>query len=232
MPASQPTRASAFLFLWASLAAIPLLAQRVPSQAEPLSGQAAVLNMRLRAQLWVRSSVDPAAWLMPGIDAAFSMAHPPRQQPPAWSDGVEGFAHLYAGYLARQSAATSAQAAVAAILREDDRYQPAQQGNALRRASHAASFTLFDRRVSGRRTLAVSSLAAAFTAAELANTWLAPQFQNSTHLTQRTLTSLGALAGSNLAAEFRPEAIRLTRRASHGLSHLRPGTTKVSRKEE
>lgn len=216
MPASLPTRASAFVFLCAFFAVGPAHAQterQPPAMSAPLSPPQ-------RAHLWLRASVDPAAWFMPGLDAAFSMAHPPRQQPPAWSVGAEGFAHLYAGYLARQSAATMAQAAVAALLHEDTRYQPAAQGNPLRRAARAVSFTVVDRRASGRspsgrRAIAVSSFAAAFTAAALANTWVAPQFQNSTHLAQRTLTSLAALSGSTLTAEFRPDAIRITHRLAH-----------------
>lgn len=223
MPASLPTRASAFLFLWAVSAALPLQAQLKTGHSDPPSETLVPLTPRLRARLWVRTSTDATAWLVPGLEAAFSMAHPPRRQQPAWSVGAEGFVHLYSGYLARQSAATSAQTVAAALLHEDNRYLPAPPGSALRRAAHAVSFTVIDRRASagsGHRMPAISSLAAAFTAAELANTWLAPQFQNSTHLVQRTLTSLGSLAGSELATEFRPDAVRLMRRVTHGISRV------------
>lgn len=187
--------------------------------AQSTPGQSAnSLTTSLRAHLLVRQSTAPTAWLAPGLEAACSMAHPPRHQPSDWSVGAGGFAHLYSGYLARQSASTAAQFIVAALLEEDTCYRPSTQHNPLRRAAYAAVFPLFDRRVSGRRTVAVSSFAAAFTAAALANTWLPAQFRNSAHLTQRTLTSLAALSGSVLAAEFHPEAIRLTHRLTHPLA--------------
>ncbi len=165
------------------------------------------------AMAWERS-VDVTAWLVPGFEAGFAMAHPARNQPADWSLGASGFAHLYAGYLARQTAATAAQSATALALDEDPRYWPSPSGNPMRRAAHAAVFTLFDQRNRGwrRHTVAVSNLVAALTAASLANTWQPAQFQNSTHLAQRTLTSLAGIAGGNLAAEFRPELTRVARR--------------------
>uniref|UniRef100_E6QL28 Uncharacterized protein n=1 Tax=mine drainage metagenome TaxID=410659 RepID=E6QL28_9ZZZZ len=101
-------------------------------------------------------------------------------------------------------------------LGEDPRYWPSRRGNAMRRGAHAAMFTLFDQRNSGRRrhAVAVSNFVAAVTAASLANTWQPAQFQNSTHLAQRTLTSFAGIAGGNLAAEFRPEMKRLVSRYS------------------
>lgn len=211
----QPTLASALVVLCAFFSAV---ASPATAQGTPCAG-AAPLTAGLRLRLFADSVRDPMAWVAPGFDAALSMAHPPRRQPPEWSVGGNGFAHLYAGALARQSAATTAQFAVAALLREDTRYRASLRGNPLRRAAHAATFTLVDRGNSGDRRLAVSSLAAAFTAAALANTWQPPQFQNSTHLLQRTLTSLAALSGSTLAAEFRPDAVRVTHRLAHRLMH-------------
>lgn len=208
MRCPTPAFASAFVLFCACIpaAALPAPANSVP---EP---SAAPFTSRQRLRLFAHTATDPVAWLAPGFDAALSMAHPPRQQPPDWSVGANGFAHLYAGALARQSAASATQFAVAALLREDTRYRASARRNPLRRAAHAATFTLVDRGRSGHRRLAVSSLAAAFTAAALANTWQPPQFQNTTHLTQRTLTSLAALSGSALALEFRPDAVRLTHR--------------------
>ncbi len=235
MVRAMPTSASAFLLCGSLLAAssIPALAQ----VSEPDSGLASglvsapvsapdsgsarragtlpPLTLPLRTRLWMQASADPVAWLMPGFDAALALAHPPRQQPAAWNTG--DFAGLYGGYLARQSAATAAQTAVAALLREDPRYRRLGNGSLVHRAGYAAGATLVDWRSGTRRMPAVSSLAAAATAAALANTWVAPRFQNTTHLTQRMLTSLAALAGSALAAEFRPDALRLTRRAGHAL---------------
>ncbi len=223
-----PTSASAFLCCTTLLAASPIssLAQVSARASIPDSGRAGplpLLTLHLRTRLWMQSSTDPVAWLMPGFDAALALAHPPRQQQRVWNTGE--FAGLYGGYLARQSAATATQAAVAALLREDPRYRRLGHGSLAHRAGYAAGATLVDWRSGAetRRMPAASSLAAAATAAALANTWVAPRFQNTTHLTQRMLTSLAALAGSALAAEFRPDALRLTRRTGQGLAGLATG---------
>ncbi len=222
-----PTFASAFVVLCACYSApapattpAPAASVASASPASPIADPgAASFTSRQRLHLFAHSVTDPLSWLAPAVDAALSMAHPPRRQPAAWSVGANGFAHLYAGSLARQSAAVTAQFAVAALLQEDTRYRASARKNPLRRATHAATFTLVDRGRSGHRRLALSSLAAAFTAAALANTWQPPQFQNSTHLTQRTLTGLAALSGSTLALEFRPDALRMARSVSrHALA--------------
>ena len=212
MRCPTPTVASAFVFLCACCTpAAPATPPTTASAPSISVSRPAPFTTRQRLRLFAHTVADPVAWLAPGFDAALSMAHPPRHQPAAWSVGASGFAHLYAGSLARQSAASAAQFAVAALLREDTRYRASARRNPVRRVVHAATFTLVDRGRSGHRRLAVSSLAAAFTAAALANTWQPPQFQNSTHLTQRTLTSLAALSGSTLALEFRPDAMRMAR---------------------
>lgn len=180
---------------------------QVESPVEPPREHDA-LSAREQSVLARDRSLDATAWLVPAFEAGFAMAHPARNQPADWSIGASGFAHLYAGYLARQSAATATQFATALVLGEDPRYWPSRDHNPARRAAHAALSTVFDQRSRGwqRHTVALSNLAAAFTAASLANAWQPAQFRNSTHLGQRTLTSLAGIAGGNLAAEFRPEA--------------------------
>jgi len=154
------------------------------------------------------TAVGPRALFVPAFPAAFRMANPPNNYPAGWRQGTQAFGRNYGDQLATTSAFETSRFAVGAALHEDLRYHPSTSTNFFKRTSHALAFTFADRSDDGHARLAVANFAGLAAGSYVGMSYLPTGFNDFAHADQRFAIRLGALAASNIFAEFAPDLFR------------------------
>jgi hypothetical protein len=165
------------------------------------------LGMRFRYE--AHTTFGPAAFLVPAASAALVMAHPPDNFPREWSDGGGAFGRNYGAELLRHTTSGLTHFTVAAIDHEDPRYFASTSPHYGTRALHAIAFTVVNRSVSGRRTLALSNFAGATAGGFVSLSVYPDNFNDTSHALKRTGIEFASFVGHNLTAEFAPEISHL-----------------------
>lgn len=201
-----------------SAAQNPPVRQPSPTNPDPLDTSVAVrpshyLTLNERFRLQAHTTFSPEAVVLPAAEAGLAMSHPPRRFPPEWADGAAAFGRNYGSTLGGRTTGGLTHFAAAWVDHEDPRYFRSLDDAPLHRVSHAILFTFFDRRNSGRRTLAVSNFAAASASGFICNLWQPDGFRDTAHALQRSERGFAAITSANLIAEFSPELSKLMHKA-------------------
>lgn len=176
-----------------------------------LSGQPLTLHERFILQL--RSSLGPAALILPASEAGIIMADPPHRYPREWSDGGGAFGRNYGSELGRHFTRGMTHFAVAAAAHEDPRYYACACHNIGARMGYALLFTISDRNNAGHRTFAFSNFAGAAAGGFVGNLWEPDGFNDTIHGGQRASVEVITFVSHNLLSEFAPELQRFARKA-------------------
>jgi hypothetical protein len=154
----------------------------------------------------------PRALATPAFGAGLSMLNPPSAYPREWRQGIGAFGRHYGDSLAVRASGQTARFLTAAVLKEDFRYRPSTSTNPLARTFHAVAFTFIDKSDSGHNRIAFSNFAAAAAGGFTPMLYLPSGYDNLSHAETRTAFVLGGFAAQNLAREFSPDLLKLTRK--------------------
>jgi hypothetical protein len=164
----------------------------------------------------------PRALFVPLVPAAYLMAFPPHHYPDDWRQGMSALGRNYGDQLASQTSFETARFVTGAILHEDLRYHRSGSKNPLARAGHALAFSFVDKSDSGRTEIAWSNFVGATASGYVGRLYLPAGFNDVTHADVRVAIRFGAVAGRNIAEEFTPELLRLTKKLHIKVIHLIP----------
>lgn len=223
----KSSRACPVLLVAALIAAQQLAAQTpAPLPVDPPGDSlfASVSNgtpqtLAERFQDFAVITVGPRALFTAAAGSGISMIRP-RNYPRAWRQGPGAFGRIYGSYLATRASGDTARFVTAALLHEDFRYRASTSGNPVVRVAHAISFTVVDKSESGHSRLAVSNFAAAAAGGFAPNLYLPAGYNTVSRAETRVAISFAVLAGRNIAAEFAPEILKVTRKLhipAHGI---------------
>jgi hypothetical protein len=195
--------ASIFLLLASGACAEDALVRSIPLRYQPLTP----------AQRWSLFAKDtfwsPMVLFRGAAGASIAQL---RDEPPEWGQGGEGFgkrlAHRY-GYSAVRK---SCEAAGAALLRHDVRYQPSASSNFRARTLHAleANFVTLDRH--GNRAFHATRLGSIVAAELVSRQWMPQRYRSVYSTTGGVAIQLGLGTAYDLLREFTPDLKRALRR--------------------
>jgi hypothetical protein len=167
-------------------------------------------------------TVGPRALFVPLFPAAYLMAFPPDHYPRDWRQGIPALGRNYGDQLAAQVSFETARFSTGVILHEDLRYHHSACKNPLMRVGHALSYSFVDKSDSGRTQIAWSNFAGTAASAYVGRLYLPAGFNDVSHADTSMAIRFGVLMGRNVAEEFSPELVRLTRKFHVKIIRLLP----------
>ena len=161
---------------------------------------AAPLTPRLKLDLALRSSVDPAAFLVAAGAAGVEQAH---KTFPGYGQEFEGYAKRYGGSYADAVAGKMLSGAIfPMIFHQDPRYFYHGSGTTRSRILYALTSTVMCRGDNGQMQPNYSRLLGSFAAAGLSNLYRAPEDRRASLTLRNGLIVFGSGAAVNLLREF------------------------------
>lgn len=171
---------------------------------------------------YTRGTFGPRALFEPLFPAAYLMAWPPNHYPRDWRQGIPGLARNYSEELAAQVTFQTARFGAGILLHEDLRYHPSTTRNPLKRAGHALAFTFVDRSDDGHPQPAFANFIGSAAGGYVGRFYLPAGFNDVSHADTRMTIRFGFLAVRNVAEEFSPELLQVSRELHLKIIHLLP----------
>jgi hypothetical protein len=163
-----------------------------------------------KAVFFYRRLLNFGTALGPAAEAAAVMASPPKAYPLDWRQGAAAFGRNYGAVLGRVQTAEFSRFVGGVVLREDPRYYPSPNRNAVRRVIFALAFTLADHSDSGHTRPAFANLIGATAGGFVGDAYLPGNYTDLRHAGVRTGIQMASFAIRNMTDEFAPELTKLT----------------------
>jgi hypothetical protein len=160
------------------------------------------LTFRDRIKIYEVSFTNPESLIGPALGAGIGQM---RNTPPEWGQGAAGFAPRLGSAYGRSIIARTIAFGVAAVDREDPRFEPSNDTGFLRRTRHAIVGVFVSRTESGGTMPAFSRFAGVYGAAFIANAWEPKSQDNVSHALERGTTALLSSVGWHILREFWPD---------------------------
>lgn len=157
-----------------------------------------------RFKEYARTTFGPFSLLTTGVSAGIQHIE---NAPPEWGHGGGAYGMRYADVFGRTLVQNTIEYGAAEVLREDPVYYRCECAGLWRRTGHALTATFTARRASGKRTLAVSSIAGAYAGGLVSTLWYPARYSWKDGVRIGSY-GFGSNFAVNLATEFWPDVRR------------------------
>jgi hypothetical protein len=128
--------------------------------------------------------------------------------PPQWGSGFAGLGRRLASRMGNAAVLGSFQATAASVLHEDVRYIASSRHGFVRRAAHAALYTVLTYNSQGHPTLNIASLSAYYVSTAVSTAWLPGHHNLAGYTFSNATEQIGLSVPLNVVQEFWPEINR------------------------